>query len=392
MNRIKVKPINKEKAQNTFQLIQSDKIYSFLERYSVARVWFFAFLGYIILYVLVGLIVDHIYAGQRYMSIQNPAELLNGMNVWAIFLPMIWGLYRWMPGKTYKTITILENNCLIITEKPDYQSFEKLSQTIKKAYNNGFIDRLAFLGMVVTTGIFMIFCVPLQEKALGIKDFWYYTPVTTIIFTLIFAFSCYIIFLLVFRQIYVLWLIDNFFKQPGCIEKIYPHHPDKCGGFSDIGLLSTGMGLYVILVLVWALIYAYYYPIIAGGKPLWTTLIIVYIAYFLIVPILIIIPLWSPHQAMLRFKQTKLKDISTELLKLTSESINTIHLEDSTELCSDMDRIKKLEELYVFLDAQTPVWPVYFKSLRLFSIATSIPFVLSMVANVAELVNLINIK
>jgi len=371
-------------AEKVNRLIPKDWFYSRVERFSPILVWLFAILIYATVYITVGLSIYPLCVAQGCLSIRDTAEIINGINVWGFFLPMIWALYRWTPAMSLKTIQQLEENGLISPEKCSPSEASFLSRQIQERFGHPAIFALGVIGAVVSTLVFTLYAIPQQEISIGKVDFWYIHPISYAIFCVLYFISNYILFLTLFRLLYTLYTIAVFFKRPGCIIKIYPLHPDRCGGFSGLGKMSTRMAWVLVLVLIWLLVFSYF-PTFEGKEPIWSNIFFVYIIYFMIVPALLIVPLWNAHQAMVDYKYNLLKRISNELLDIVEESKHEDYDKELTQLSKTVERAKKLAEFYESIERQVPSWPIAVNTIRRFSLTSSFPLILGILPPVFEL-------
>lgn len=377
-------------------LIKNDILFRRIERWSAFTVWLSAIVIYCTVDIAVGLMTSYLHPGENYVSIGEIGEIANSINVWVVFLPMIWMLYRWLPETAYVNALTLESQKLIRgpenqpdqNEKNPEEKAQLLSDQIRAAISRPWIYRLALVGMLLSTLIFNLYGIPMSTLSVGRVNFWFYTPLAWVIFNFLYVPSNYVLFLMAFRQVSVSRTIAEFFQQPGCITKVYPLHPDRCGGFSGIGRLTTRTSLAVIVVLVWMLIYSYY-PVLLGGNPDWTVIWLVYIVYVVVVPLVLIGPLWRPHQAMMEYKSNMLKQISEEIFEGYNQSLENVRTDGKLKVPSNLERINKMVALYESLDKNIPVWPIAFRSVRNISLTALSPLVLSLLPVIFDFVKLI---
>lgn len=384
------KRTSKPKDQNESQsLIPNDILYKIIERLSTFRVWLYSLVIYSVLEITIGFVMDYLYPGQNFISIQNKAEFIPSINAYVILMPVIWAMCRWLPARSFNVVKDLENKGLIATENRNVKDFLRLSQHLHQAFARKLIYILAIVGTIIVSVIFFGYSIPIQNKLIGMQPFWIYKPVPYVIYVLLFALSCYVLFLMLFRQIITIMVIARFFNQSECINKILPLHPDGCGGFAELGKLSTSMVLVVVLFLIWSLVQAYF-PILIGGRPLWTTILLIYCGYFVVVPILLLVPVWFPHRAMVKYKHNKLEILSQEFMKFMDQSIQSLKNDDIKDFNLVVDHIKKLQEVFTSLVNQLPTWPIAFKRLQSMGITTAIPFLISVSISIFDFIKTVN--
>ncbi len=380
-------PQKPEPPSSNFHLIENDFVYRLIERRSVPAVWLTAMLIYCVTDIVVGLSTDHFFGGENYVSIREVGEIVSSINVWVVFLPMVWLLYRWLPVTAYESARSLEEQQLIIGAQ-DELNFKPLSQRIQTAISAPWIYGLALLGMLLSTLIFNLYGVPMATQSVGRVNFWFYTPLSTLIFNLLYVPSNYVLFLMAFRQVSTARTLSAFFKEPACIKKVYPLHPDGSGGFAGIGRLITRTAFAVVVILVWMLVYSYY-PVLLGGSPDWTVIWLVYLVYVVVVPLVLIGPLWSPHRAMVVYKSIQLKKISEEIYEGYSQSLNHVKADGLLQTPSNLERIDRLVALYESLNKNIPVWPIAVRSIRNISITAVSPLVFSLLPVIIDFVRLV---
>lgn len=370
-------------------LIPGDRVYRLIERFPVVYVWLGAVLAYAIIYLSFGFAMPALYPHGNFTTIYDPAEMMNGINVLIFFWPMIWALYRWFPASTYRMALDLEERELILVPDDAQPTAWRLSTKLKQQFDQKYLYYLAVFGTLAAALVFFFYAVPMQTRLAGQVNFWYFKPGVKVFFIVLFTCSNYFLFLMLFRQIFTLRVIAQYFQQQSCIQKIYPLHPDHSGGFSSVGSLSVSMSMIVVLVFIWSLVYQFH-TVLLGGKPLMSIIILVYIIYILIIPVMLITPLWFPHKAMLKYKDSRLREISEKLLQITTETSKGINSGQVELFNINVEWEKKLIEQYKIIDEQIPVWPIGFRAVRNFSITALIPAAIGLIPTFIDTINTIN--
>lgn len=379
-----MKKENKSKQSTLPRLIPSDRVFCLIERLSPLSVWWRVVVIYVTIYIIVGLAVKFRYPQGNYLAINDTSEMLNGFNVWVFFLPMIWLLYRWIPQEMLRIIDELSRNQFIGNGQDGSTPEDKL----KKSFSHKFIYLGAWIGSVVSILIYALLLIPAQSESIGKPDFWFYTPTTSVVLLLIFLFSVYILFVMVFRLFSGLLSIAGCFKVSESVKKISPLHPDGCGGFASLGKFSKKLLLAGFAGVTWSLVYNYF-PVLTGGSSVGPLVAIIYVAYFSVIPFFFIYPIWFPHKAMKRYKDSLLNEVSRELYVLEKEILSTGGLSNESELKTNVARCKELSELYETLEKQIPTWPITVVSLRNSVITALSPLVISVLPTAVDILKLI---
>lgn len=143
--------------------------------------------------------------------------------------------------------------------------------------------------------------------------------------------------------------------------------------------MVSAIGLVVVLIPIWITIYALYPMLVPGSQPQVTTVLIVYVIYVLLAPIVLFVPLWQPHKAMLRYKHQQLTAISQELRGLVKSSLREIQKRNFGQLKERLAHIRQLLDLYDAIEKQTPVWPISIPTLQKFGAIASSPVLVGLV-------------
>lgn len=350
-----------------------DPLYSTIAKVPLAVVWLVACFVFVGLWIIVGFLVDYQHSGEAYLSIRSTAEFVNGVSVWLVFVPTIWVYYRWLPSRLVGIITRLEKNEVLAEGKAGAGQKCLLSDQLNRAFFSSWIQLLAMVATAVSYTILMYVAVPIQNQKLALVDFWYYTPAAKAVFSALYLIANYVLFTFAFRAIAMVILLQRYFSQVGVIKYIYPLHPDGSGGLGGLGQLSIRLGLFAVLVATWATIYALY-PTFSGGQPQWAMTILIYIIYIFIAPFVVILPMWQPHLAMLKYKNDKLETLSKELLALDEDCFYNINGDNNEALSKNLARIKELQELDQAIQTQFPVWPISFQAIKRFGAIATSPF------------------
>ncbi len=147
-------------------------------------------------------------------------------------------------------------------------------------------------------------------------------------------------------------------------------HPDGCGGlgsfaeYASLGVvLITPLGILTSA----AVIAATLKQTLATAYPVWILLA----AYIILAPILLILPLYVIHKAMLHTKYTELQRIASvydrEYRQIAQAVLKTTQLENRTgdgEKKVGLERLNQIKQLYQTVQEEFPTWPLNVKIFR----------------------------
>jgi hypothetical protein len=182
-----------------------------------------------------------------------------------------------------------------------------------------------------------------------------------------------------FRILATAITINQHFRRLGSIIKLYPLHPDKCGGTGDVGLLLSNMLLIIAVAPIWITIDTYFMCFLVSGGSQMIYALGVYALYIVIVPVILFSLLWQPHKAMEFFKSQQLLDISKRLLELQDQLTRKIREKDWDGLKNLQDNYKQLQDIYNTLDKQIPIWPISLPTVRNFGAIASSPIMVGLI-------------
>ena len=380
--------VAKKKILRHNALIPNDILFTLLERFTAFKVWLIAVIIYFSFEIIVGFAMDYFYPGGLFISIRDKAEFLPYINAYIGLMPIIWAMYRWMPKITNDVIREIEKKELILTSEKTEKKFIPLSVMVQLAIQKKTIYILSIIAVIATSIIFFYFTIPLQTSSIGRPPFWIYKPASFIIYIFIFSSSCYVVFLMLIRQISTILAFSRYFKNPDSIKKIIPLHADDCGGFSGFGVITTRTVIVVILILVWSLGQAYF-PLLEGKEPIWNSMIVIYLFYILFVPIILIAPVWNLHITMVRYKQKIINQLSNELASLTDKSLANLKDINISEFSQYIEKMKKVQELLILIDRDIPTWPISFSKVKKIGFISSLPFIFSIAMNFIDVINFV---
>ena len=308
---------------------------------------------------------------------KNLDELSFGLFLWGIFSPVLWWYYLSLPRLWKKAILAL---C-----KEEVVECELFQKTVVPKLNNiQFIPSILIAALVLY--IYMANSVP-TEIALGRLSFWFVTSFGNIAIALYVGCNAYIFVNFALRTLILIMTLRHYFYTNG-IKVIHVYHVDKCGGFAPIGNLAMSVASLAVAAGVWATWYALL-PVMAGGKMnLSATVILLYLAYAILAPLLLVSLTRPVSLAMKRYKQEVVMKVSRRLQDdLTSLVVNEKGSEKVDAVLSvlqKMEEYQKLNTLYDLLSAM-PESPIRTANLKRFTGFAAIPgivFFLSFFADI----------
>ncbi len=190
----------------------------------------------------------------------------------------------------------------------------------------------------------------------------------------------YVAFMIIIRTIVSAVALDRALRPPAEV-RVWPLHPDKCGGLKAINSYAMGLA-YLATISGFGLAALAFNSSRAGNLSgdwfLWFLMAI----YMLGAPAVFFGPLWATHAHMQRVKEEHLQTISERFQKEYKETQKVIR-EGSEDLSPRISKLDQLRQLYQATDA-FPVWPFDLPSLRRFLLAFAAPLVTTALTIILE--------
>jgi hypothetical protein len=323
--------------------------------------------------------------------LQDPSALLTDF----VVNPLLAGTYLW----TSRWSMGLLARPSLASALEDQQRITTLEALQRALYRNRWIFALvsavAVLGAILQVGSYMGWFpwrtiegyLYLHNGAMSIyrAPFWFLT-LYAVLYT---AFNTIVFVYIVFR------LFD------GQYLKLQLLHPDGCGGLSDFSEYAvTGAALVVpagVLVST-VVITATAQQTLMTAYPVWVMLI----AYVILAPTLLLLPLYAAHRAMVRTREAALLSIATvydreyqrvteELSKKTSASNRAAPAaaaQRSTMEASQQEALEHLEQIkrhYERTAGDFPTWPLNTSVVRRFAAVVLSPIVPALISIAIDL-------
>jgi hypothetical protein len=308
----------------------------------------------------------------------HPDELSFGLFLWGIFIPVLWAYYI-SSEQQWKAMA-----STLVAEKVVDQDFSSI--LIKPAYP------LLALTIAIGVGLFYRFLSIPSEIAHGRFSFWFVNGWMMFIITFLVAFNANIFIDFVLRTVKLSYRLRIYFDRNG-VQRVHIFSADECGGFGVVGSLAMRFSSLAILVGVWATWYCLL-PVFSGGDPNFElTVILIYIAYAVLVPLLLYLITRPVHNAMLQYKRRYKADVATRLENLFT-SIDQLDLlrasceGDTARYLNDYERLKMV---YERIDT-IPEWPISLKNFQKFTGFASLPGIIGFVTFILDMVNILTSK
>ena len=176
--------------------------------------------------------------------------------------------------------------------------------------------------------------------------------------------------LFILRSIAVTRLLRSIIRA-GEID-IVPFHPDRCGGLKPVGQIGlrsqyvlTVLGVNLLLLILVAVMF-----LEAAPPGLWALIIAAAITYFILGPIVFVLPLLPFRSGMLRAKNALMDDVAQRLrIELAKTSVALRNGSVTKEDEEMLDRLRKIGRLI----EELPVWPFDATTLKKFITAYILP-------------------
>jgi len=354
-----------------------EPLYQLVSKLPVWRVWLYMLIIHTLIWVVVGLLVEHYYPCSNYLSIRTRSEIAMGLNAWTFTIPIIWTYFRWFPEAVFHVLKELENDRILQRSFPP----TSLSYYLRKfpSWARCILSLLPSLFSAVLCVIFDIyFAKPQQFKNLGKEPFWSCWIWSKVIYFSLTFLCYYALTNLIIQLIIFIIAINRHFSQKNAIIKLYPFHPDHCGGMGGFRHIFTFVSLLIILIGIWLTIFIIF-PRLSNSFPQIQFAFLLSPIYLIIsLPILFVL-IWQPHRAMKRYRDSHLEAISQKILDIEREMLMWMKVGNVRKAGKLLAEIKILQELNNFYLDAIPIWPI---SLRRLGAIISSPLVISILTGI----------
>jgi hypothetical protein len=333
---------------------------------------------HISLWIGVSLAVKARYPGFEASYFNDKDELSFGLFLWGVFVPILWGYYIASDHQWREMVRTL------VDEKVVDQDFSGI--LVKPAYP------LLALTIAIGVGLFYRFVSIPSEIGHGRLSFWFVNEWLMFLISFLVAFNANIFISFVLRTINLSYRLRIYFDKFG-VQKVHIFSADECGGFGVVGSLAMRFSSLAVLVGVWATWYCLL-PVFAGGDPNFEiTVILIYIAYAILVPLLLYLIARPVHNAMLQYKHRYKSDVACRLEELFAsiDRLDLVRAACEGDTARYLDDYNRLKMVYERIDT-IPEWPISLKNFRKFSGFASLPGIIGFVTFVLDMVNIFSRK
>jgi hypothetical protein len=328
---------------------------------------------HIVIWLSVGLISETVYPENKIIWVSSISEMTFGGFLFGIFIPTIWAYYAWLPRGVLRLAGELCSKRIIpfhgVSEEKDHDERDLLD-ILESAMTFRFLPTIAVIGIGIALLVFFKVSSPFESTSSeGIVSFWFVDWWTKVIIACLFLVNAYVILLFALKAASVAISIGRYFKAREILH-LYLLHPDKSGGMGSIGKLAFNISYFAVLIGFWAT-WLILLPLLRSGDPDFYTAITLYPAYIAFAIIIMVSTIYPAHQAMKKYKLSKLEWLGYEIeRRISSRSLNLYaNLDKRDELDEE---IKHLKEFYELTSAIRE-WPVSIPALTRFSGISIIP-------------------
>jgi hypothetical protein len=308
-------------------------------------------------------------------------EMSFAVFLWGIFVPAIWWYYLSLPKMWYKMVDALCALGLV-----DRDLFEKA--ILPKLGKSFFLPSFLLAALVVF--LYKLNSVP-TEIAHGRISFWFVTPFGNLLICLYVGLNAYVLIGFALKALTLIMASRQYFYTKG-IKSIYLFHPDQCGGFASVGNLAMFIASLAVFAGLWATWYLLL-PLLAGGQINHSlSVILIYLAYMILVPLLLISLTRPVSQAMRRYKHKEVMRVSKKLQHHLSTIVENENKQSSPDVFITskkyMEDYENFIRLYENLNAM-PESPIRKINLQRFSSIAAVPAILGVLSIAADVFTLL---
>ncbi len=367
-----------KEAKEEIYVDRSDPFASFLrDRLGMdwLKAWFFAFLIFgIFEKIILPSIGGYLnLSGSIKTWTPHVESLLTGF----VEFPFFFGYYLWCGSAIVSLLDSLEEN----KSFEDPRQFKVFRNEMLKAYESPWP---AVIGLVFAiAAMLLMHFVVWGPKA--VVPPWFGNRIYARLLSLVFiGIVAYIVFQIFYREILsVTWLRRLWAERSGKLV-IHPYHADGAGGLGGIGNHAVGLFIFFMILLLFIFMATVLPSFLASTTPdskislrLWSPLLIaIWVAYLTLLPLMYFLLIWPPRQAMIRERDRRINDYSTQLDEQLKKA-QGLAVNDRSKLEEAYKDIKNLKDVRSLLLEDYPIWPVSTQSKRLFGLTSALPSVYS---------------
>lgn len=334
-----------------------------------------------------------LYYGEKVIPLWSPAELLNGLPVFFLTIPVILTYCFDQPRALHRMIGNLETKGIIPAPKASAGAHDQparaiLREKIESYFQGWAISGGAFFIAVVATFFFNAVIIANENLSLNASHssgsakiaFLYITSPGRVSFLLIWGLALYAISVYALRHFMVIYSFFKYFGQDGAIQCVYPFDPDNGGGLGEIAQYSVNIGRLSIVIAVQFFVFVIHPAVVPNGSFNLENALILGFVYALFVPFSVFLPIYPVHIGMSSYRANQIRKISRNSQLVIAQ---TLIAPDNENLA----RLKTSKEICDFITENIPTWPNRLVALRFSIVATAIPAILTLVTSSIEIID-----
>jgi len=345
--------------------------------------WFFAFLIYgIFEKIILPSIGGYLnLSGSIKTWTPHVESLLTGF----VEFPFFFGYYMWSGSAIVHLLDSLEDN----KSFADPAQFKTFRGKMLKAYNSPWP---AIIGLIFAIAAMVLMHFVVWGPKAVVPPWFGNRLYARLLSLVLVGIVAYIIFQIFYREIVsVIWLRRLWSERSGKLV-IHPYRADGAGGLGSIGNHAVGLFIFFVILLLFIFMATILPSFLASTEPdtpislrLWSPLLIaIWVAYLTLLPLMYFLLIWPPRQAMIRERDRRINDYSTQLDEQLKKA-QSLAESDRSKLEEVYKDIKNLKDMRNLVLEDYPVWPVSTQSKRLFGLTSALPTVYSFLTFVFEL-------
>ena len=339
-----------------------------------------------------------------FLSILDRRELLNGFIEYFLIGSIAWVFYVRDSSRVLQVFRGLLDHGVFEVATSNYPSVNDFLQKQLSTFNKQ--KRYFILICLATVGTELIWTInatgPQNPANFGYKDAWWhinpfyfwavYLPLVSL-----FTYMDWWIF---FRRFITIIIINRALSDFKLVPQLF--HPDRANGLSPIGQYVTRLSPIVAIYGLWVFTTIAFPAFFGQSVSIGTAGIIFIVEYVIVVPIVLLLPVWKTHQVMSKVRaealETIAKQIRTQLAATEEEGVvpaeqlalfpNHKPEIKSEELSKHMDSIELLEKKYRLIEKEQYKWPFRRTGVEGYLFTTAIPVVISIVSIIVQIASL----
>lgn len=319
--------------------------------------------------------LDH----QKIVPLWEINQLIQAVSATFVISPTIFAFSVWLPLSLQSMITSLEDKKVIAPKValPKTSLTVSLRSSVRDAVDS---QRVSWVSLIIAVALIIslyVAILPGENSAQHNRISPYYGTVAGgVIYGAYLFFHFYLITLFVFHVLAMTEAFTRFFSQSNSILKVSPLDPDRSGGFQSVGQFALKTGSLAV-IMGWLSLTTTLHPTLTGGTYNTSAGIIFSVIYVFMVPVALLLPIWSTHKAMKRYRDGVIKELSDKAdaaladLRKANVDVSSVGV-----ISSNLGELAKTRK---WLLESIPVWPFGKLDLGGFSFVAIWPFVVNLI-------------